>query len=154
MVKIIFDIHSPFILGNEVVVKKGPVSVDWWVGTDLVVDLLTEKFLVNLVDDEFSIQITPELFLVRRKKTLAIGEGDPLPLRFLNHVQRDELDKARELLSFNISDDGLRKWFGRFEVITNNFLNMPNTFSILPRGSRLTRNLKFQIEGDKISNID
>ena len=151
MVKVIFDMDAPFILNNEMVIKE-PVEVLWWVGVDMVVDLLYEKFLINLVDDEFSIEITPDLFLVRKQKVTNI-ENPSIPILFLSRAQKGEFESARELLSFDITDVGIRDWLGEFEVIVDNHLNNPFIYSILPKGSRKTRNLTFEVTDKKITNI-
>lgn len=151
MVKVIFDMDVPFVLNNEMVVRE-PVEVSWWKGMDLLVDLLNERFLVNLIDDKFAIEITPTLFMVRRQKPVKF-ENPSLPIRFLSLIQDGEVAKARKLLGFEIGEDALRKWFGEFEILPNNYLGQSDVFSIVPKGKRIARNLKFEVSDALITNI-
>ena len=144
----------PFVLNNEVVVRE-PVQVSWWKGMDLVVDPIAtdgNKFLVNLVDDMFAIEITPTLFMVRRQKPVKF-ENPSLPIKFLSLIQDGEVAKARKLLGFEIGEEALRKWFGDFEILPNNYLGQSDVFSIVPKGERVARNLKFEVSDALITNI-
>lgn len=153
LVRVVFEIEPPFILNNELVIRDSPMALDWWQGQDLVVDILKERFLVNLVDDAYSIEINPDLFLVRKKAVLSPTAKCPLQFYFLSLVQKGELEKARKLLGFEISVPALKKFFGEFDIILNNYLDCPKTFSILPKGERVARNLVFTIEGERIVDI-
>ncbi|MCL2586693.1 MAG: hypothetical protein FWE31_00450 [Firmicutes bacterium] len=153
MVKVIFEMDSPFVLNNEVIVRECPVEVDWWRGQPMVVDLLTERFLLDLETDPYSIQISEKLFLVRKKLDLQVSPDSPLPFYFLSLVQQGQMAKARDLLSFDITESALREFFGEFEIILNNYLEDEKVFSILPNGERVAKNFRFDVEGIKITNI-
>ena len=76
-----------------------------------------------------------------------------LPFAFLQCVQYGDLENARAMLSFDITDQSLRDYFGEFEVLLNNYLDEPNAVSVLPKDSDTAKTFRFQIEGGKISNI-
>ena len=141
VIRVVFDIDGPFSVSNR--------------GTDLVVQKpCGAMFVVNLVTDEFSIKIRDWLYLVREIKPHNIGQDAPLPLRFLAFLQSGQLERAKQLLDFDVENDVLQRWFGQFEIVRENFLGCPRTFSIVNKGSRECRNLVFQIKDGKISNID
>lgn len=81
-----------------------------------------------------------------------------LPLAFLQCVQLRDYKNARLLLSFEISDKHLSTYFGEdFEIISNNRLNPRNTVSIVPHqkiGFTIARNIKFETDGEKITNVN
>ena len=76
----------------------------------------------------------------------------PIPLLFLNHLKNKNLADAKKLLSFDITDKALSEYFGEFDILLNNYLNIPNVFSII-QGDKV-KNLTFTIEDNKISNIE
>jgi len=76
----------------------------------------------------------------------------PIPFIFLNHLKNKDFDSAKKLLSFNISDKALSEYFGEFNILLNNYLNIPNVFSITQGDT--VKNLTFTLENNKITNIE
>ncbi|MCL2755547.1 MAG: hypothetical protein FWE45_00655 [Firmicutes bacterium] len=78
--------------------------------------------------------------------------GTPIPFVFLQYLQNGEYSKARSMLAFNIDEQGLEKYFGKFEILLNNYLQDENIFSII-QGKKV-KNLRFEIEGAMIQNVE
>lgn len=80
-----------------------------------------------------------------------LSEESPLPFRFLQHIRNGEFERARELLNFSPSDEQLKGYFGKFDVLLNNYLEDESIVSIVQGGK--VKNLRFEIVDGKIDNI-
>jgi len=79
-------------------------------------------------------------------------DGSPLPFIFLQCLKNKEFDKARKMLAFNIDEQGLRGYFGEFDILLNNYLGDENIFSIVQGG--VVKNLRFEVKDGLIHNVE
>lgn len=82
-----------------------------------------------------------------------ISPMDSIPITFLKHVTNKEFMHAKNLLGFPITDAHLSQYFGTsFEILKNNYLENPNIVSIVTNGK--VRNIKFEVQGNMITNLE
>jgi len=78
--------------------------------------------------------------------------SDSLPATFLKHVRNRSYESAKKLLGFELHESHLEKYFGRFEILRNNYLQNPNIVSIIQNGK--VRNVIFTMNNNIISNLE
>ena len=142
LIKYILESDSPVLINKEFPANSFPLCIEWFEGNDL-----------NVEPSAFQkIKITDKVYILR-KGIQKKGKTDIIPFLFLESVRRGEYDRARKYLTFHISDQNLKKYFGDFEILVNNYLGRDDVFSILPKNSDTAKNFVFEIVNTKIANI-
>ena len=248
LIRIIFEFTNPIVLNNEMTVSEFPFALDYPRGSELVVDNLSEKFILNVGAKETGnettthskfevLKITDDVFIVRGKSVvdkklhvihasshflfprryivelgndvdttyftiysrqtdkiainlgikvenagilmesgkiilradnisftynptanmveehkLHYSPGTPIPFIFLQHLKNGDFSLAKKMLGFKISDNQIKNYFGKFEMLLNNYLDDESLVSIRTKDG--VRNLRFHIKGDIIENIE
>ena len=142
LIKYVIEYDGELLVNKEYIAKEFPLCIEWFEGNDLVLEPSGFEKL----------KITNDTFILR-KGAQKKGKTDMVPFLFLENVRRGNFEQARKYLSFDISDENLKNYFGEFEILINNYLGQDNTFSILPLDSNTTKNFVFEIVDDKIANI-
>ena len=133
--------------------SKGDIKSAVDLGTGLVVPSVTVK------EGKIVLQDTHLLFVYNPSNVQVevhqhIVTHAPLQFLFLYAVKNGEWDKAKGYLAFNINQEQLKKYFGDFDIILNNYLGNAGVVSLLPKGETKTKNYKFEITNGRIANID
>jgi hypothetical protein len=142
LIKYFIEYDDTLVINKEFVAKQFPICIEWFAGNDLVLE--PEGFQKIKVADNT---------IILRKGNIKKGKTDLVPFLFLESLRRGDYDRARRYITFDITDDGLKQYFGEFEILINNYLEREDVFSILPKGSGITKNFVFEILDTKIANI-
>ena len=142
LVKYIIESDIPVLINKQFNADTFPLCVEWFAGNDLVIEPGNFQ----------KIKITDRVFILR-KGIAKKGKTDILPFLFLESVRRGEYERARKYLTFQISDENLKQYFGEFELLVNNYLERDDVFSILPKDSNVAKNFKFEIADGKIVGV-
>ena len=142
LIKYIIEHDGSLLINKEYIADKFPLCIEWFAGNDLILE----------PSDFQKIKITDAVFILR-KGIQKKGKTDIVPFLFLESVRRGDFDRARTYLSFHISDENLKNYFGEFEILVNNYLGREDVFSILPKEAMATKNFVFEIVNEKIANI-
>ena len=118
------------------------MCLEWFEGNDLVLE----------PGDFQKVRITNDTFILR-KGISKKGKTDIVPFLFLESVRRGDFDRARKYLTFHISDENLKNYFGEYEILVNNYLGRDDVFSVLPKNGDTVKNFVFEIKDEKIANI-
>jgi len=105
--------------------------------------ILRDKF-VSFIYDPVSNKVTEHRVLY--------DTGTPMPFLFLQHLKNGDVVQAKKMLGFNIKNDQLKKYFGKFEILLNNYLGEEDVFSI--KTAEGVKSLRFRLNGDVIENIE
>jgi len=142
LIKYVIEYDGTLLINKEYVETSFPLCIEWFEGNDLILE-----------PGEFQkIKITDKVFILR-KEIPKKGKTDLVPFLFLESVRRGDLERARKYLSFDISDENLKNYFGEFEILVNNYLGRDDVFSVLPKEAVATKNFIFEIRDEKIANI-
>ena len=157
-VRLIFESEGTLVFNNELTVSDFPVAFDLPRGTEVLADSMGERQVVRAGID--GVEINPNLFVVgissktkgsRNVRVISQVTHGPLPFMFLQHVRKKEYALAKKLLGFDISEKGLKDYFGDFELLLNNYLEDENLVSIIKGGQVQT--LRFVVEAGTIVNL-
>jgi len=154
--------------------KNRPLVLEWFAGHDLVTQPTLDKIKIN--DTTFILRekskepeikegiaklgtVLGHVRITNKKESYVAIKGitptptdTELPFAFLQCVALGDFENAAAMLSFEITDDQLREYFGEgFEVLINNYLD--NGVSILPKDSDEAKTFTFEIKHSKIANI-
>jgi len=142
LIKYFIEYDGSLLINKEYIADKFPLCIEWFPNQDLILE----------PSDLQKIKITDDVFILR-KGVSKKGKTDMVPFLFLESVRRGDLERARKYLSFHISDQNLREYFGEFEILVNNYLGREDVFSILPKNGEASKNFVFEIRNEKIANI-
>ena len=155
LIKYFIESDGEVLVNKEFLAREFPLCIEWFAGHDLILEPSGFK----------KIKITDGVF-ISRKGNPKKGKTDIVPFLFLESVRRGDFERARRYLSFEISDENLKEYFGEFELLVNNYLGREDVFSILqlPRhasgvpplrteGELIAKSFVFEIVGGKIANI-
>jgi len=156
LIKYVIEYDGEVLINKEYIAREFPLCIEWFAGNELVL----EPQRYNIGDSENvvargdfqKIKITDEVFILR-KGVQKKGKTDMVAFLFLESVRRGDFERARKYLSFEISDENLKNYFGEFEILVNNYLGREDVFSVLPKDSSTTKNFVFEIRDEKIANI-
>lgn len=154
LVKYIIECDVPLLINKEHVADSFPLCLEWFKGQDLILEQRHDAFANGIITQvNFQkIKITDKVYILR-KGISRKGKTKIVPFLFLESVRRGDYERARQVLSFHISDHKLKEYFGDFEILVNNYLGHENIFSILPKDSDIAKNFVFEIIDGKIANI-
>jgi len=142
LIKYIIEYDGTLLINKEFSAKEFPLCLEWFEGNDLVLE----------PGDFQKVRITNDTFILR-KGISKKGKTDIVPFLFLESVRRGDFDRARKYLTFHISDENLKNYFGEYEILVNNYLGRDDVFSVLPKNGDTVKNFVFEIKDEKIANI-
>ena len=179
LIKYIIEHSGVVTINNEHTVDlQKPLLIEWFENNELLTSPTLQKIKIN--DATFILRTPPVIarsasdeaiqslhtvlghvrITKKDESYVAIKNTPPtptdieLPFAFLQCVALGDYENARAMLSFEISDEHLKNYFGDFEVLLNNYLDTPNTVSILPKGADTAKTFTFEIKDGKIININ
>ena len=113
--------------------------------------VMLEQNKIILRDDNISFSYDPITNKILEHK-IFYHTDSPIPFQFLQHLKNNDLESAEKLLAFKISPEKLATYFGKFDIILNNYLNNPSLVSI--KINNQVKTLHFTIQNNLIQNIE
>lgn len=141
-IRYVVEFDAPLLINKEFTAHSFPLCLEWFAGNDLILEPSGFQ----------KVKITEKVYILR-KGIQKKGQTDIVPFLFLESVRRGDYNRARKYLSFHISDQTLKEYFGLFEILVNNYLGREDVFSVLPKDSDTAKNFVFEISQGKIANI-